>query len=80
MSDIEKYYKGENEIMKKVPVKYSGSATDDPFTPEAYKTIEKLEAENKRLREALESISKNTCCDSCQEASKWAKQALEETE
>ena len=53
MSDIEKYYKGENEIMKKVPVKYSGSATDDPFTPEAYKTIEKLEAENKRLRKAV---------------------------
>jgi len=46
----------------------------------AYSDYEKLEAENNRLREALESISKNTCCDSCQEASKWAKQALEETE
>ena len=60
MSDIEKYYKGENEIMKKVPVKYSGSATDDPFTPEAYKTIEELQAENKRLREALEKIEVET--------------------
>ena len=38
----------------------------------------KLEQENKRLREALESISKNTCCDNCQEAAKWAKEALKD--
>lgn len=34
------------------------------------------EAEVKRLREALESISKNTCCSTCQEAALVAKQAL----
>ncbi len=33
-------------------------------------------AETERLREALESIAKNTCCDSCQEAALVAEAAL----
>jgi hypothetical protein len=32
--------------------------------------------ENEKLREALESIAKNTCCDKCQEAALVAKAAL----
>jgi predicted nuclease with TOPRIM domain len=35
------------------------------------------EEEIKRLREALSSIARNTCCDKCQEAALVAKQALE---
>ena len=38
----------------------------------------KLKEENARLREALESISKNACCESCQEAKKVAINALKE--
>lgn len=33
---------------------------------------------NQKLRDALVSISKNTCCDTCQEAALVAKQALED--
>jgi hypothetical protein len=33
-------------------------------------------AENARLREALESIEKNGCCDLCQEAAKVARAVL----
>jgi hypothetical protein len=36
-----------------------------------------LERESARLREALDSIAKNTCCDRCQEAAKFARAALE---
>jgi hypothetical protein len=39
--------------------------------------INKLKKENARLREALESISKNTCCEPCQEAKIVANKALE---
>ena len=41
--------------------------------------IERLRAYNERLRAALESIAKNTCCDRCQEAALWAKAALKDT-
>ena len=34
------------------------------------------QAENAALREALESIAKNTCCDKCQEAALVARKAL----
>jgi len=40
--------------------------------------ISELEALLKRRTEALESISKNTCCGKCQEAALWAKQALKD--
>ena len=40
--------------------------------------LRELEAENARYKEALIAISKNTCCDTCQEAKKWALKALEE--
>jgi hypothetical protein len=42
--------------------------------------LQDLQQENARLREALESISKNTCCEPCQEAKKVAKKALERGE
>lgn len=35
-----------------------------------------VETENRRLREALESIANNSCCEGCQEAARWAKSAL----
>lgn len=35
-----------------------------------------LREENARLREALESISKNSCCDQCQQAKFVALRAL----
>jgi len=38
---------------------------------------EAIERENVRLKEALGSIAKNTCCDTCQEAALIAKQALQ---
>jgi hypothetical protein len=37
---------------------------------------DQAEAENARLREALESIAKNGCCDHCQEAARVARAAL----
>ena len=40
--------------------------------------ITRLQAENERLREALQSIAKNTCCDRCQEAALVAKEALQD--
>lgn len=44
---------------------------------EAADEIERLLAEVERLREALQSIAGNTCCDSCQEAARVARKALE---
>ena len=35
-----------------------------------------LQAENKRLREALGSIARNTCCDGCRESGLVASAAL----
>jgi flagellar biosynthesis/type III secretory pathway protein FliH len=37
-------------------------------------------AEMGKLREALQSISNNTCCDNCQEAALVARAALKEKE
>ena len=39
-------------------------------------SIDIARAENERLREALESIAANACCDRCQEAALVAKAAL----
>ena len=39
--------------------------------------VKELEEKNKQLTEALESISKNTCCDKCQAAALVARKALE---
>ncbi len=38
----------------------------------------KLKTENERLRDVLQSISNNTCCDNCQEAALVARAALKE--
>jgi hypothetical protein len=47
---------------------------------EAYEHGREVAAnEIERLRAALESIAKNTCCDRCQEAALVAKAALRET-
>lgn len=44
---------------------------------EAFLTgVAHLKAENERLREALESIAANACCDKCQEAALVARAAL----
>ncbi len=40
-------------------------------------TLKAMEYAN-RLRTALESIAKNTCCDKCQEAALVAREALRE--
>lgn len=40
------------------------------------KTETDLAGENRRLREALQSIAANTCCDGCGEVAKWAQAAL----
>jgi len=45
-----------------------------------YADLEKQDAEIKRLREVLQSISNNTCCDDCQEAALVARAALKEKE
>jgi len=42
--------------------------------------IEAQAAEIERLREALGSIARNSCCDKCQEAALVARKALGETE
>ena len=39
---------------------------------------EKAQAENARFRDALESISKNSCCHNCKEAGLVAREALSE--
>jgi hypothetical protein len=40
--------------------------------------VERLRAEGERLRAALQSIAKSTCCDRCNEAALVAREALEE--
>lgn len=40
-------------------------------------TCGELGEDNRKLREALESISKNSCCEQCQEAKLVASKALE---
>ena len=39
--------------------------------------IEDLRAEVERLRAALNSIARNTCCGGCQEAARVAREAME---
>ena len=39
---------------------------------------EQLEQDNARLREALQSIAANTCCEPCQEAKRVAQATLQE--
>ena len=46
----------------------------------AYADLEKQDAEIERLRDVLQSISNNTCCDNCQEAALVARAALKEKE
>lgn len=41
-------------------------------------SINKFSKENKKLKECLVSISKNSCCDKCQEAKMWADKCLRE--
>ena len=43
---------------------------------ENYDRLIRYSSDNKRLREALESISKNSCCGQCQEAKLVALAAL----
>ena len=43
---------------------------------DAYTQYKALRDERDRLREALECIAKNTCCERCQEAALVAKAAL----
>lgn len=45
-----------------------------------FHVIEAHHKEIERLREALQSIAKNTCCGACQEAALVARKALEEKE
>jgi hypothetical protein len=47
---------------------------------DTYADLEKQDAEIKRLRDVLQSISNNTCCDNCQEAALVARAALKEKE
>jgi hypothetical protein len=60
------YYKDENQLQILLQFKRD--------------EVKELHKENARLREALESISKNTCCKPCQEAKKVALQALKGSE
>ena len=46
----------------------------------SYADLEKQDAEIKRLRDVLQSISNNTCCDNCQEVALVARAALKEKE
>ena len=50
----------------------SDGSKENPFIFE----LQSLRDENKRLREALESISKNSCCETCQQAKLVALEAL----
>ena len=56
-------------------VDFERECREDP-----YADLEKQDAEIKRLREVLQSISNNTCCDNCQEAALVARAALKEKE
>lgn len=42
------------------------------------KELEELRVKCEKYREALESISKNTCCEPCQEAKNVAREALKD--
>jgi hypothetical protein len=52
----------------------------EPVHKRRWERLQKLETENKRLREALQSIAANSCCDKCQEAALVARKALQEGE
>ena len=45
------------------------------FLRRALDELQKQDADIERLREALESIADNTCCDGCQEAALVARKA-----
>jgi hypothetical protein len=46
----------------------------------AYADVEIRDAKIERLRDVLQSISNNTCCDNCQEVALVARAALKEKE
>lgn len=64
--------------MAKSELDWTIECHDNPMF--AAEHIVKLEAENKRLREVLQSIASNTCCEPCQEAKLVAQAALLEGE
>jgi tRNA(Phe) wybutosine-synthesizing methylase Tyw3 len=61
----------EAELHGTVTTKYH-----DEIVNEAVLRLLESRAENQRLREALQSIANNTCCEPCQEAKLVAKAAL----
>jgi len=54
------------------------SSSPPPKGGEPKAASEHLSSENARLREALGSIARNTCCDPCREAALVARAALSE--
>lgn len=44
---------------------------------ESAKMVQELQAKNEELMKCVTSISKNGCCNKCQEAKAWADQCLE---
>ena len=61
------------DIVKRLKAKPPKGFVTSPLMIEAATEIE-------RLREALQSIAKNTCCDTCREAALVARKALGEKE
>jgi hypothetical protein len=79
---IEVKHKDYNSHWKLVPLPaWSVDFDSSRYPVVAYRVVKKADAsEIERLREALQSISNNTCCDNCQEAALVARAALKEKE
>jgi hypothetical protein len=65
-----------NEQLREFVAGYGGRAAWEAWQAALNTELDNAKAEVVRLRGALESISKNGCCDKCQEAKVVAEYAL----
>ena len=68
------------DIVERLRDVFSGNALKDISDQTQVYIKERYEAADEiaRLREALQSIANNTCCDKCQEATLVARAALQQ--
>jgi len=78
-NEIERLREENSRVYKVIPNRFL-LVQPDGGDVKSYEAIQEMASEIERLREVLQSISNNTCCDNCQEAALVARAALKEKE
>lgn len=80
LKDLRRQHAEIEVLTAKVKAREDEILTHSEAVYEATKLLSEEREKNERLREALESIAANACCDRCQEAALVAKAALRREE